>query len=479
MPTEPRRRPRSRCSPPTTPSRGSASWGLWRAGATWVPLNAKHPVDDNIVLLDRFDIEIVFYAPSLAEQVDRIRGRLTGVRTWIALGEGTGDHTLSDWTTDHLDTDPGLRYDPDDVVAISPTGGTTGLPKGVMNIHRTLATMVIHQMLAMSHPAQAPIVNLAAAPMTHTAGLFSLQATARGGSVVVIEDASADHVLDAIEQHRITEVFLPPTAIYRMLDRLEQREVDTSSLRYLMYGAAPMSVEQLRRGITRLGPVLIEGYGQMECVAAISFLRPDEHFVHGDIGRTIAPASRLASCGRPYPLITVKIIDPTTHAEVETGHVGEVCVRGDLVMKGYYKNPKQTAETIVDGWLHTGDLGSMDEQGYLRITDRSRDVIISGGVNIYPGDVEQVLWGHPAVLDCAVVGAPHQDWGEVVTAVVELKDGYQVETTDLIAVCRDRLGSVRAPKQLVIVDQLPRSANGKLLKQAVREQFWARNETRS
>ncbi|MCF7552272.1 AMP-binding protein [Pseudonocardia sp. WMMC193] len=448
--------------------------GIWRSGSTWVPLNPSHPLDDNVVFIERFDVEILFYAPSLADQVEQMRSRLPGVRMWVALGPGTDDPRLSEWLTGHPDTAPAVVHDPDDVVAIAPTGGTTGMPKGVMNTNRSFSVMVAHQMLALTYPAEAPVVNLAAAPMTHTAGLFSLQASARGGTVVIVPGATADNVLGAIEEHGVTELFLPPTVVYRLLERLDTRPTDTSSLRYLMYAAAPMSVEKLRRGIERLGPVFVECYGQMEAPAAISFLRPDEHLVGGEI----APAARLSSCGRPYPLITAAILDPATGAEVAPGVTGEICVRGDLLMKGYYKDPVRTAETIVDGWLHTGDLGTMDEHGYLHLTDRSRDLIISGGFNVYPGEVEQVLWSHPAVRDCAVVGAPHEDWGEAVTAVVELNDGAEVDEAELVALCRTRLGPVRTPKQVFFVDRLPRSANGKVLKKDVRAGFWAGRESR-
>jgi acyl-CoA synthetase (AMP-forming)/AMP-acid ligase II len=443
--------------------------GIWRAGGAWVPVNPNHPAEDNLVLLDRFDVEILFYAPSVADQVERMRSRLPGVKTWVALGEGTGDQALTDWVTGHAGTRPDVRYGMDDVVAVAPTGGTTGLPKGVMNTHRSFSTMVIHQMMALTYPADAPVVNLAAAPMTHTAGLFSLQATARGGTTVVIESAHADSVLDAIQEHGVTELFLPPTVVYRLLERLDHRKADTSSLRYVMYAAAPMSLDKLRQGIERLGTVFIECYGQMEAPAAISFLRPDEHFVDG----AVAPDERLSSCGRPYPLITVAVLHPDTGDEVAPGETGEICVRGDLLMKGYYKDPERTAQTIVGGWLRTGDLGNMDKHGYLHLTDRKKDVIISGGFNVYPGEVEQVIWSHPAVQDCAVVGAPHPDWGEAVTAVVELNAGASADEADIIALCRERLGPVRTPKRVFFVDRLPRSANGKVLKKDIRAQFWA------
>jgi acyl-CoA synthetase (AMP-forming)/AMP-acid ligase II len=313
------------------------------------------------------------------------------------------------------------------------------------------------------------IVNLAAAPMTHTAGVLSLQTSARGGTVVVVPRATPDHILPAIEDHGVTEIFLPPTVIYRLLDVLATRDVDTSSLKYLLYAAAPMSSEKLRLGIERLGPVFIECYGQMEAPAAISFLRPEEHLVDG----RVASDDRLGSCGRPYPLISLAVKDPASGAALPDGETGEICVRGDLVMKGYYKDEAKTAEVIRDGWLHTGDLGHLDADGYLHLTDRKKDMIISGGFNVYPGQVEQVIWSHPAVRDCAVVGAPDDDWGERVTAVVELREGFSVDEDEIIGLCRPLLGGVRTPKQVVFVDELPRSVNGKVLKKDVRQWFWS------
>ncbi|MFI6937131.1 class I adenylate-forming enzyme family protein [Streptomyces sp. NPDC050287] len=448
--------------------------GIWRSGAAWVPLNPSHPVSDNVVLLDRFDVEVLFYAPSVADQIERMRAELPGITAWIALDEGTGDVALADWVSGHADTRPEVERDMDDVVAVAPTGGTTGLPKGVMNTHRSFSTMVVHQMLALTYPAGAPIVNLAAAPMTHTAGLFSLQATARGGTTVVIDEARADSILDAIERYGVTELFLPPTVVYRLLERLEHREADTSSLRYIMYAAAPMSLDKLRLGIERLGPVFVECYGQMEAPAAITFLRPDEHLIDG----ATAPDERLSSCGRPYPLVRVAVLDPSSGAELAPGSTGEICVRGDLLMKGYYKDPERTAQTIVDGWLHTGDLGHLDEHGYLHLTDRRKDLIISGGFNVYPGEVEQVIWSHPAVQDCAVVGAPHPDWGEAVTAVVELNPGASADPAEILALCRERLGPIRTPKDVIFVARLPRSPNGKVLKKDVRATFWAGHTTK-
>ncbi|XRQ08572.1 AMP-binding protein [Actinomadura welshii] len=448
--------------------------GIWRAGLAWVPLNPAGSAEDVRALLDGFDCEVLFYHSSLAATVDALRPHLDGVRRYVCLDAAHGGTpSLASWTAGRSEDPPAVAYDLDDVVAVSPTGGTTGRPKGVMNTHRSFQTAFAHMMLAFHYPADAPIVNLAAAPMTHAAGVLSMPASARGGTVVILPRPEPSALLTAIERHGVTELFLPPTVIYRLLESPGIGARDLSSLRYLIYGAAPMSTGKLARAIEVFGPVLIEGYGQMEAFAAISYLRPEEHFTGG----RLAPESRLGSCGRPYPLITVEIRGEDGRP-VPPGVPGEICVRGDLVMKGYYRDPERTAETVVDGWLHTGDVGHLDEDGYLHITDRTKDMVISGGYNVFPSEVEQVLWKHPAVQDCAVVGVPHPEWGEAVHAVVELNPGGRVTAEELIALCRNALGGVRAPKTVAFVDSLPRSANGKVLKKAVREPYWAGEKRR-
>jgi acyl-CoA synthetase (AMP-forming)/AMP-acid ligase II len=436
--------------------------GVWRAGLAWVPLNPAAGAEEACRVVDGFDCEVLFYHGSMAEAVDGLRPSLPKVTQFVCLDD------LDAWTKDELDSPPDVERGMDDVVMVSPTGGTTGAPKGVMNTNRSLTATLAFVMMSVHYDADQPVVNLAALPMTHSAGIFSLGASARGGTVAVLPRAEPTAVLEAIERYRVTELFLAPTVVYRLMDVPDLARHDLSSLRYLLYAAAPMSTEKLRRALELFGPVLAECYGQTEAFAGISFLAREEHFVDGEV----APDSRLASCGRPNPLISVEIRDEGDKP-VPVGEPGEICVRGDLVMKGYYAAPEATAETVVDGWLHTGDVGHFDHEGYLFITDRKKDMIISGGLNVYPSEVEQVIWGHPAVQDCAVIGVPHEDWGEAVTAVVELSPGASLEAAELIALCRDRLGGVRAPKRVEFVDSLPRSAAGKVLKRAIREQYWA------
>jgi len=446
--------------------------GLWRANMCWIPVGARNSPDENQYVLDAFDCEVLFFQKQFEPVVAELRPRLPKIRLWICIdGEApdlAGSLPLASWTAAQPATHPDVAVDLDDVVMLSATGGTTGQPKGVMNTHRSLQTFGAHFMIGCPYGSDERPVNLAAAPMTHTAGVLSVPCTARGGTVVVVTKPDPAILLAAIPKHQVTELFLPPTVIYRLLDVPDLgKKVDFSSLKYLMYGAAPMSVEKLKKAIEVIGPVMMGGYGQTEAPASIAYLPPDAHFAGG----ALASDERLSSVGHPNPLVRVEIMDDANEI-LGPGETGEICVRGDLVMKGYYKQPDKTAETIMDGWLHTGDIGHIDAEGYLHITDRKKDMIISGGFNVYPSEVEQVIWSHPAVQDCAVIGVPDEKWGEAVKAVVELNAGQSVSSDELIALCKKRLGSVKAPKTVDFVDALPRSPVGKVIKKDLRAKYW-------
>lgn len=446
--------------------------GLWRANMAWIPVGAKNSADDNHFVLDSFDCEVLFFQQAYASVIAGLQERLPRIALWICIDGDAADiagcRSLDAWVADQPASKPNVHVDMDDVVAIVPTGGTTGVPKGVMNTHRSYQAAFMHVLFACYYPDSQRPVNMAAAPMTHTTGLLSIPATARGGTVVVLSKPDPALMLAAIVAHRVTELFLPPTVIYRLIDIPDlASKVDFSSVKYLMYGAAPMSVEKLKQAMKIIGPVFMGGYGQTEAPGAISYLTPDEHLVHG----VVAPDERLSSVGRPNPLVHVEIMDDDNHILAQ-GETGEICVKGDLVMKGYYKAADKTAETLIDGWLHTGDIGHIDADGCLHITDRKKDMIISGGFNVYPSQVEQVIWGHPAVQDCAVIGVPDAQWGEAVKAVVELNEGMTVSAEEIIALCKAKLGSVMAPKTVDLVASLPRSAAGKVLKKDLRTRYW-------
>ncbi|WP_455921161.1 AMP-binding protein [Pseudomonas putida] len=442
--------------------------GMWRAGFTWVPVNPRSSLLEQQQLLDGFDVEVLFFQHYFAGAVEQIRERCPGIRRLICIdGNVPGCSSLQEWIADQPKSAPTFQSEPEDLAAIMPTGGTTGLPKGVMLSHRNLGVSIATSILNNHYESQQPIVNLAAAPMTHSAGFLSLPATARGGTVVVLTKPDPAALLDAIEQHGVTEFFLPPTVIYRLLEMPDIRQRNFSSLRYFMYGAAPMSVEKLKQALSVFGPIMLQGYGQTEAPGGISAMRPSDHLIDGEI----APDERLLSCGKPSVLNALAIMDEQGNI-LAHGSSGEICIRGDIVMKGYYKQPDKTAETIINGWLHTGDVGHLDKDGFLHITDRKRDMIISGGFNVYPSEVEQVLWTHHAVLDCAVIGVPDDNWGEAVKAVVELKPEGQASVEELIALCKEKLGPVKAPKTVDFVAVLPRSPVGKVLKKEIREPYW-------
>ncbi len=448
--------------------------GLWRAGFTWVPLNPRSSLTEQQQLLHGFDVEVLFFQKSFAPLVEQLREQCAQLRQLICIdGSMEGCEAMPQWIANRPATPPAIHCDPDDLAAIMPTGGTTGLPKGVMLSHRNLGVSVAFSLINTPYAPGEPIVNLSAAPMTHSAGFLSLPASARGGTVVVLTKPDPAALLDAIERERVTEFFLPPTVIYRLLEMPGIRQRDFASLRYFMYGAAPMSVEKLKEALSVFGPVMHQGYGQTEAPGGIAALRPGEHFVAGKV----APDERLTACGRPSVLNALAIMDDQGLL-LPQGDTGEICLRGDIVMKGYYKQPDKTAETVIDGWLHTGDVGHLDLEGFLHITDRKRDVIISGGFNVYPSEVEQVLWTHPAVLDCAVIGVPDDQWGEAVKAVIELKAGADVGAEELIALCKATLGSVKAPKTIDFIATLPRSPVGKVLKKKIRDPYWSASQRR-
>ena len=449
-----------------------AAWlcviGCWRAGVAWVPLNPRDSAQDSASLIGGFDVDTLFFQSAFAPVVQELRNSCPGLKTIVCIdGKADGALSLEELMAGSDATPPAIASAQDDVIAIMPTGGTTGLPKGVMQTNRNLSLSALNGIINTPYAPGEPIVNLAGAPMTHSAGFMSISATARGGKVVVLTKPDPISLLDTIERERVTELFLPPTVIYALLETPGIENRDFSTLRYILYGAAPMSLDKLRRAIEVFGPVMHQGYGQTEAPGSIAFLRPGDHFVDGQI----APDSRLSACGLPAVTNAISIQDDAGQP-LPQGTSGEICVAGDIVMKGYYKQPDKTAEAIVDGWLHTGDIGHLDAEGFLHITDRKKDLIISGGFNVYPSEVEQVIWSHASVLDCAVIGVPDDKWGEAVKAVVELKPGASADPEEIIALCKDRLGSVKAPKSVDFVTSLPRSPVGKVLKKDIRAAYW-------
>lgn len=351
--------------------------------------------------------------------------------------------------------------DADDYAIINYTGGTTGKSKGAIRRHRSIAASV----LATSADFEFPDVPryLAAAPITHVSGTKVLPSLLRGGTVHLLKGFEPERFLATIEREKINFTLMVPTMIYVLLDHPRLAQTDLSSLDLILYGASPMSPTRLVEGLERIGPVFSQLYGQTECYP-VSVLRKADH----DAGRP----ELFASCGFPIASCAVTLRDDDNQ-EVKQGEAGEICVRAPHAMEQYWKRPEQTAETFKGGWLHTGDIARADERGYLYIVDRKKDMIVSGGFNIFPREVEDVLSSHPDVAMAAVIGVPHEKWGEAVAALIVAKAGTQPAAEALMQHVKDRKGGTHAPKQVEFVDSLPLTAVGKVDKKVLRAKYWA------
>ena len=346
------------------------------------------------------------------------------------------------------------EFSPDDTHAIKFTGGTTGLPKGVMQPYRAWMANIMNQVAGWSLTADDCFV--AAAPLSHGAGTYVLPLLAQGGSLYVA-DTSLSSVLEAFRHHGGSLTFMPPTLIYKLMEADEVSPACFPDLRLLIYGGAAMPVEKIQASQEFFGPVVATTYGQTEAPQIATLLTPE----------ALMQARYRGSVGRASWLTTIKIVSPNGET-LPAGDNGEILIHGDLVMTGYWRRPDLTAETLKNGWLHTGDVGYLDERGFLFIKERLRDVIISGGFNVYPVDVEGCLSTHDAVHEAAVFGLADEKWGEAVNAAVELKAGATVTPDTLKQYVRDRLGPVMTPKNIFIIESLPRSSVGKILKSDLR-----------
>ncbi len=446
-------------------------FGISRAGAVWCPVNPRNEAAENRDLLDLFDCRCLIFQAAFAALVAKIVPDLPKLTTLVCLdGSPPGAVPFDDWigpeAAEPYQAVPQHAGPDGDVVMLVGTGGTTGRPKGVMLTGHNIETM--SALTLMSYPFSPRPRYLALAPLTHAAGVLCFPVLTLGGEIVIMPSPDLTSFLALAERHRITHTFLPPTLIYMLLDHHDLPTTDLTSLECLWYGAAPMSASRLEEALTAIGPVMGQLFGQSEAPMMISTLAPADHFRENG---TVA-VERLSSAGRPTPLTTVAIMDDAG-VLLGPGQRGEIVVRGPLVMAGYYKNPLATAEASVHGWHHTGDIGYLDSDGYLFIVDRAKDMIITGGFNVYSAEVEQVILAHPAVQDCAVIGLPDEKWGERVTAVLQLRPGQTVTAEEMRGYVKERLGSVKAPKQVEVWPDLPRSKVGKVLKTDVKAQLKA------
>ena len=443
--------------------------GGLRAGGAWCNINLRNAIATNIDILARGGCEALFFHSSTAELVQQIRDGVKTLRFAICLDKDLpGFPSLATVAGEGSDAQVNVRLAPGEIGFQGSTGGTTGAPKITQGDAGFLAWNTIGFMTDLHFEGEPP-VNLAVAPITHAGGIVAMATLAMGGTVVLMPAADLGKLLEAVERHRVSLLFLPPTVIYMLMNHPKVRQTDFSSLRYLMSAAAPFAVEKIAQAHEIFGPVICQSFGQTESGFPLTFMPP---WAVTDALKNPAHAPRLKSVGLPTPNVAAIEIMDDQGKLLGPGQVGEIVMQGPTAMMRYVNDPDATTAIKVHGWQHTGDLGYRDKDGFVYVSDRKRDLIISGGFNVFPLEVEQVLVSHPAVQDCAVIGVPDEKWGEAVTAIVELAPGARVTPDELIQLCRDRLGPVMAPKQVDFIEALPRSAVGKVLKRELRERYW-------
>ena len=433
-------------------------FGIWHAGLVAVPMNAKLHRDELAYIVANSGSRLVVTDDKLAATVAPLAGQVPGLERVLVAGRDDGVEGMAPLPLAHCESDAPawLFY----------TSGTTGRPKGATLTHRNLLVMTLSY-FADVDAIQPEDCILHAAPMSHGSGLYGLAHVAKGANNVIPESGGFDatEVFELIRCHPGLTLFAAPTMLVRLMNS-PAAGGDTTNLKLICYGGGPMYVADTERALALFGPKLAQIFGQGESPMTITCLSRAMHAARAHPRYR----QRLASVGIARTDVEIRVVGEDG-GDRPTGEPGEVLVRGDVVMQGYWQNPDATAETLRGGWLHTGDIGSLDEDGFLTLLDRSKDLIISGGSNIYPREVEEVLLRHPAVLEAAVVGQPDAEWGEAVVAFVVPRPGQTLEAAALDRLCLEQLARFKRPRAYLFEDSLPKNNYGKILKRSLRQRF--------
>jgi acyl-CoA synthetase (AMP-forming)/AMP-acid ligase II len=440
-------------------------FGAARAGHVLVPINTRLSALEAAEVITDAGAELIFAGADYAELAEQLAALCPSVATVITIGEAnTGRQAFHTWREAQSATAPETRVSRSDVVLLGYTSGTTGRARGAELTHGNLLTNA--GLLADEHGRAAERdAALVALPLYHVGGsLWALACLHAGMPIVILPRAAPRDILLAISQYRVTKAFLVPALIRLLLDELERETYDVSSLDLLLYGGSPMDPEVLGRALATIRCRFGQVYGLTETAGSVTYLRPEDH-VSGD-------ARRLLSCGRPLGHAEIRVLDESGH-EVPSGQIGEIVCRTPQNMRGYRNLPADTASVLRNGWFHTGDAGYFDEHGYLYIHDRLKDMIVSGGENVYPAEIERILMTHAAVADAAVIGVPDERWGEAVKAFLVRRPGAAMGADSVMTLCRERLAGYKVPRSVEFVESLPRNASGKVLKRELRSPFWS------
>ncbi len=443
-------------------------YGLAKAGLTQVILHEGIVApSDNAFMANDSNAGVIVYSARYSDHVGQMEPHLDGSRRFLYIPEAGATPSRGDDLHRVMSaqpaTDPGVEVGEDDVISIYYTGGTTGVPKGCIHASRNRVHTYLTAMAEIGLGVRHSFLHVA--PMSHASNVFMMPVCLRGGTQVILDRFTPELFLETVARHRVTATFIVPTMLYRILDYPELGRFDRGSLNTIIYGASPIGPERLRQAIAAFGPVFVQVFGQTEAPMFMTTLSREDHVVSGK------EEERLASCGKPTLMCQLRLVDDEDR-DVPLGDEGEIAVRTPNMMNGYLNKPEETGKTMKNGWLHTGDIGRRDADGYVYILDRKKDMVISGGWNIYPKEIEAAIHEHPAVADVAVVGVPDANWGEALKAVVVLHSGKTATAEEIMQFCKERKGSIKAPKSVDFVDQIPLTSVGKHDKKALREKYW-------
>jgi long-chain acyl-CoA synthetase len=428
--------------------------------------NPRLGADELDYLINYSEVNTLFVGPELAGVAAAARPRLSGVRNFISLEQRVPDMMfINDLLDSYSTEEPDVCVEEDDGFFIIYTSGTTGVPRGALYSHRQAwddcRTYIINQSI------QPDDRHIQVSPMFHIAGDTMVRSLLyMGGCNIIVKFFDAAGTLKLIQDEKATHISIVPTHLVAMLAVPDVKKYDVSSLKFIWYGGSHMPLEVIKRGLATFGDIFGQGYGQSESGPAISHLSKEDHAALGTPDEKI-----LSSAGQPDVGVQVRIVDDHDR-DVGPGELGEIIVRSKHNMIEYWNKPEDTAKTVIDGWLHTGDIGHYDEKGYIYIVDRKKDMIITGGENVYPREIEEVLYRHPAIHEVAVIGVPDPYWVEKVHAVVCLKKGGTATAEELIALCKKNLAGYKSPKSVEFVEALPKNAAGKIMKREIRQKYW-------
>jgi acyl-CoA synthetase (AMP-forming)/AMP-acid ligase II len=439
-------------------------FGTAKSGAVFTPVNWRLAPPEIAYVVNDSRASVLFVGEDFNDAVQAIEGDLQSVRTIVRFGRGAASWiAYESWRDAQAHTDPRRDTEERDPAWQLYTSGTTGHPKGAEITHHNLFNVASVGVLGFGGLAQAD-VGLVCMPLYHIGGAgYALCLVFAGMTLVVTREFDAAETLSLLQKRKVNHAFFVPAMLNFLLQHPNCAATDFTSLHAILYGASPIPEDLLRAAIERFRCSFVQAYGLTETTGAISLLSAEDHLRGGAL---------LRSCGRPIFGCDVRVIDGGGR-DCAANEVGEIVVRGDAVMKGYWNQPQATAEAIRDGWFHSGDVGCFDESGHLYIRDRVKDMIVSGGENVYPAEVESVLFSHPAVADVAVIGVPDERWGEAVKAVVVLTPGTAVTEEEILEYCRGKIAGYKRPKSVDFTDTLPRNPTGKILKRELRERYWA------